>query len=92
VTWHLPADSRDFPGNSQARHNAALATAGVPLLNPEDVISDWGDFDGDHGDDDHDKSEGVIDRPEGFAKSLDVDTFYDQCRAEDIEIRDQDSE
>jgi hypothetical protein len=90
-TWKLPADSEDFGGDTDDRRQAAKAAAGA-LCNESDVISDWGDFDKDHSDDTHDKSEGVTARPKGFAKSLDVDTFYDQCRAEEIKIRDPDSD
>lgn len=42
----MTVDSRDLPGNSDLRASVALSTAGA-LCSPEDVIDDYGDFDGD---------------------------------------------
>jgi hypothetical protein len=48
----MTVDSRDLPGDSDIRESVALSTAGA-LCNPEDVIKDYGDFDGDVSSKDH---------------------------------------
>jgi hypothetical protein len=49
------ADETDFPGDSEERAKAADASIGA-LCNPEDIIADYGDFEGDHGKNDNAKS------------------------------------
>lgn len=88
--FKLPADEKDWPGDSPERQAAALATAGA-LINPEDVISDYGDFNGDWGDSDHNTANGSSGRNNGAGPHLstieDVDRFYDSTRLQSIKIR-----
>ncbi len=76
--WKLPADESDFPGNSEERSAAGLAAAGA-LCNPEDIISDWGDFDGDHSKQQH------SDALNGPTVAQYYDSFYP---AEELRISD----
>jgi hypothetical protein len=46
------ADQSVFPGDSEDRDSAIIATAGT-LGNPEDFISDFGDFNSDHTENQH---------------------------------------
>lgn len=88
--FKLPADERDWPGDSPERKAAALATAGA-LANPNDVISDYGDFNGDWGDSEHNEANGSSGRNQGpgpYPSTMgDVDRFYESTRAQSIRIR-----
>jgi len=76
--WKLPADDRDFPGDSPERRAAALACAGA-LCNPEHVISDYGDYNDDIPEKEHKKSQGCGS----------VQKFYDShYPAEELKIKD----
>lgn len=80
MVWkNLPADDRDFPGDSEERSAAALATAGS-LSAVETFISDWGDYAGDHSADELAKANGEIgsDRHE---------VYHDSCNSADNDIR-----
>ena len=76
-SFNLPANSDDFPGDSQERKDASLAAAGA-LCNEEHIISDWGDFEGDY-------SERELHEAHGMGS---VDAFYDShYPAEELRIR-----
>jgi hypothetical protein len=75
--WKLPADDRDFPGDSPERRAAALACAGA-LCNPEDVIDGYGEYNDDISDREHSKSQGCGS----------VEKFYDShYSAEELTIK-----
>ncbi|NJR71057.1 MAG: hypothetical protein HC771_22315 [Synechococcales cyanobacterium CRU_2_2] len=88
--FKLPADHDDFPGDSPERKAAALASAGA-LLSPDDVISDYGNFDQDWNEDEHNEANGSSGRNAGqgpyASKIEDVDRFYESTRAQAIRIR-----
>lgn len=70
------ADHKHLPGDSEIRSQAAINCAGA-LCNPENVIEDWGDFDGDYTQDEHDKADGKDDPY----------VYYDSCNKADNIIR-----
>lgn len=89
--WHLPATEDDWPADSEARRLAGLAAAGA-LCQQRQIISDWGDFNGDYGAAEHAAANQRIgDRPPGGADVHcstieEVEAFYDSCRSEGIRI------
>lgn len=88
--FKLPADSLDFPGDSPERRAAALATAGA-LLQPADVISDYGDCNDDWNEEIHNEANGSSGRNRGpgphASTIVDIDTFYESTRPQAIRIR-----
>lgn len=82
------ADSGDLPGDSDERLYFALNLK--EGLDPQAVISDWGDFDNDHTDEAHDQANAVAQNRDaegtGFSSAQEVQTYYDSLQPEDITI------
>ena len=95
LTFRLPATEADWPADSEARRLAGLAAAGA-LCSQRDIISDWGDFNGDYGEAEHSAANQKIgDRPahcsDVHCSTIeDVAAFYDSCRAQQIRIKPND--
>lgn len=91
-TFHIPASGSDWPADSEERRKAALAAAGA-LCDQQDIISDWGDFNGDYGDAEHSAAnQSIGDRPPGgsdvhCSTIEEINAFYDSCRAQQIRIK-----
>jgi hypothetical protein len=82
-------DTVDFPGDSTERETLALNLK--EGLCPEQIFSDWGDFDGDYSTAAHDRANGVAvtcdDGGMRFASAEEVQTYYDSLNPDDIEIQ-----
>ena len=82
AVFKIPADNSDLPGDSDERKKASLAAAGA-LCNEEDIISDWGEFNGDYSDREHHSAHGMGD----------VNQFYDShYPAEELRIKKRDDD
>jgi hypothetical protein len=79
----------DFPGDSTERETLALNLK--EGLCPEQIFSDWGDFDGDYSTAAHDRANGVAVTCDEFgmrfASAKEVQTYYDSLNPDDIEIQ-----
>lgn len=81
-----PADASDFPGDSEERHQAAIAVAGT--TDPVEVhISDYGDFEGDHSEAVHRYTN--AESSSHIATPDETERYYDSTRGEDIKIRER---
>jgi hypothetical protein len=87
MIWRkLPADDRDFPGDSKEREEAAIATAGS--LSPVSAfIADEGDYEGDHSDATHGTARSRDEEGMGYATPEEIETYYDSLQPEDIKLK-----
>jgi hypothetical protein len=81
-------DSSSLPGDSDERRDFALNLK--EGLDPQGVIEDWGDFDGDYADPAHDTANGVSQNQDQdgmqFPNFEEVQVYYDSLQPEDITI------
>jgi hypothetical protein len=82
-------DAVDFPGDSAARETLALSLK--EGLRPDQIFSDWGDFDGDYAAVAHDRANVMAATRDGagmgFASAEEVQTYYDSLNPNDIDIQ-----
>jgi hypothetical protein len=82
-------DAVDFPGDSTERETLALNLK--EGLCPEQIFSDWGDFDGDYSAAAHDRANVVAvtcgEAGVRFASAAEVQIYYDSLNPNDIEIQ-----
>jgi hypothetical protein len=82
-------DAADFPGDSTERETLALNLR--EGLSPEQIFSDWGDFDGDYSTAAHDRANvaAVTSDEAGvrFSSAEEVQTYYDSLNPDDIDIQ-----
>lgn len=94
MTKNGKLDSSDLPGDSDERLNLALNLK--EGLDPQGVISDWGDFDNDYPDQAHDQANAVAQNRDhegtGFPTAEEVQTYYDSLQPEDITILERSDE
>jgi hypothetical protein len=88
MTERGKVDSSALPGDSSERLDFALNLK--EGLDPQAVISDWGDFNNDYPDQAHDQANGISQNQDEagvqFPSSEEVQVYYDSLQPEEITI------